>query len=108
MSRYRKIGKETRDLVRNTRAISRNRSGQIGETATWIVATLIIIGTMILFILFSFLMSKTKAVGAGDVKTDLGKNTERLSVKTSIAEQLNSQDKQNVENILNEQNGGGG
>ncbi len=40
-----------------------NSKGQIGETLTWIVATLIIIVILVFFILGSSLLSGTKKVG---------------------------------------------
>ena len=82
-----------------------SKKGQIGETVTWIPATLIIIGILLIFIGISFLMSKSKAIGIGDVKIDLGKNSEHLAIKTSMAEQLNNQNKDKIENTLREQNG---
>lgn len=84
-----------------------NKRGQIGETLTWFVAILIIIAVMIIFIGLSFLMSKTKAISIGDIRTDIGKNSEQLATKTIIAEQLGSNvNKQEIDDILKEQNGG--
>jgi hypothetical protein len=83
-----------------------NKRGEVGETLTWVFATLIIIFVIIFFVALSLLMSKFKTINAGDVQTDLGKNSEQLAVKTSIAEQLNNQNKQEIENILQQQNGG--
>jgi hypothetical protein len=89
-----------------TRAKTWDRSGQIGETVTWFVAALIILMVVIIFVFLSFLMSKTKAINVGDVRTDLGKNSDQLTMKTSIAEQLsNNENKQEIEDILKKQNG---
>jgi len=85
MLNYRKIGKKA----------------QVGETITWVIATLIIIGILILFILISSLMSKSKAVRIGDVEADIKINN-LLTEKTSFAYQLtNSKNKDIIEDILN-------
>lgn len=83
------------------------KKAQIGETITWVLATLIIIGAVLIFIWISFLMSKSRIIGVGDVRTDLGKESEQLTTKTSIAEQLtNNENKSMIEDILKKQNGG--
>lgn len=86
-----------------------NKKGQstIGETLTWFIATVIIVVVILVFVWISFLMSKVKAVNIGDVTTDLGKNSEQLTMKTTLAEQLGSNvNRQEVDSILKEQNGG--
>jgi Na+-transporting NADH:ubiquinone oxidoreductase subunit NqrF len=83
------------------------KKGQIGETITWVLATLIIIGIVLISIWISFLMSKSRSISVGDVRIDLGKESEQLTTKTSIAEQLtNNEDKSMIEDILKKQNGG--
>jgi|GEM_PF-1225625 len=89
MSSYRKI-------------IKRDKRAQIGETLTWIIATLVIIGILLLFIFFSSLMSKVKAIRVGNLETDV-KITNVLKEKTSFAHQLaNYKDKELIDNILKE------
>jgi ribosomal protein L27 len=97
-----------------------NKRAQIGETITWFIATVIIIGVLLIFIWISFLISKAKAVSAGDisylisgtktisgVSTDLGKESAVLAGKTMLAENItNNEDKQAIEDILKKQNGG--
>jgi hypothetical protein len=84
-----------------------NKKGAaIGETITWIFAIFIIIGMVVISIWISFLMSKFRIINIGDVRTDLGKESEQLTIKTSIAEQLsNNEDKSRIEDILKDQNG---
>jgi len=87
--KYRKIGKK----------------GQVGETVSWIIATIIIIGILLIFIWISFLMSKVKIVKVGDVETDI-KESNLLKEKTSFAHQIAGyRDKEIIDNILKEQNG---
>ncbi len=82
-----------------------DKKGQIGETMTWIVATLIIIGVMLLFLFFSLLMSKSKAINVGELKSDTVNVIEKSTVKTSLAEKLNNQNKEIIDNVLKQQNG---
>jgi len=91
MLNYRKIGKKT-------------RSAQVGETVTWIIATLIIIGILIIFLVVSSFMSKIKAIHVGDLGIDM-KESNLVKEKTFFAEQLNSQNKEIIENIIKGQNG---
>lgn len=83
-----------------------SRKAQIGPTATWVVATLIIIIVLFIFLAISAVMSKSKAIKTAEVKTDLGENSEQLSMKTNLAEQLTeNKNKAAVDKILGEQNG---
>ncbi len=82
------------------------RRGQIGETFTWVFATVIILVIMLVALWISFLISKTKLIAVANVNSDLEKESTVLTVKTSLAEQLNSQNKQMIEDILKKQNGG--
>lgn len=88
----------------NYRKISKR--GQVGETITWLVATLIIVGILIIFIFFSVLMSKSKVIAIGDVKTDLTKESKSLDMKTFLAHQLaNNKNKEIIDNILKQDDG---
>jgi TRAP-type mannitol/chloroaromatic compound transport system permease small subunit len=81
----------------------RNKKGQTGETISWIVATLVIIGILLIFIWISVLMSKVKIVKIGDVKTDLPKEPQSLNVKTALAHKIaNGKNKEVIDNILKE------
>lgn len=77
------------------------RGAELGETITWIVATLIIIGILLVFIFFSVLMSKVKDIVMENIKTDLPKESAMLTMKTFLAHQiLNGKDKEIIDNIL--------
>jgi hypothetical protein len=84
--------------------LKKNRRGTLGETVTWFIAIVIIFGIVLASTWISFGMSKVKAITIGDVRTDLGKNSEQLATKTSIAEQINNQNQQIIDNLL-KQNG---
>jgi len=98
MLKYKK-SKKTRDPAR-MRIIPRSRSAQVGETVSWVIATLIIVGILIIFLFISVGMSNTKFIKAGNVETDL-KEVNLLKEKTSFAYQLtNYKNKDIIENIL--------
>ncbi len=83
-----------------------NRSGQVGETASWLIATLIIIGILIIFIYISVLMAKVKVIGIGNLESDLRKESQVLMMKTSLSHELaNDKNKEIIDNILKENNG---
>lgn len=82
----------------------RDKRGDIGETVTWFIALLIILAIVLVSVWISFALSASKAIVVGDVKTDMGKSVQ-LAMKTNIAEQLNNENKQQIEDILKQQNG---
>ena len=61
-----------------------NKKAQIGETMTWIVATLIIIVIMGIFIYASTLLAKTKSLGLPDLNLD-GEKVDLIEMKISLA-----------------------
>ncbi len=80
----------------------RYKKGQVGETISWLVATLVIVGILLLFIWISILMSKAKVIATGDLRT-AGKESEILITKTSLANQLTgNKNKEIIDNILKE------
>jgi len=86
MSNYKRIGKRA----------------QIGETVIWIIATLVIVGVLLLFIFISSLMSKVKTIHVGNLETDV-KVTNLLKEKTSFAYQLTDyKNRELIEGILKE------
>ena len=81
----------------------KNKKGQTAETMTWIVATLVVIGILIIFIYLSILVSKTKIISVGDVQTDLQKESLVLSEKTSISNTIMSdKNKAQIDEILSQ------
>jgi len=79
-----------------------NKKGQIAESVTWIVATMIIVVTLIVFIFISTTLSKGKVLE--EVSTGIGKlflsddagDISRLDIKTKLAL---SKDENNLEVI---------
>ncbi|VVB83465.1 Uncharacterised protein [uncultured archaeon] len=82
-----------------------DKYGQTGETVAWIIATLIIVGILILSIVITVLMSKTKVISLEGVQTDLSQESKVLAEKTFLANELagNSNDERvKINKIINE------
>ncbi|MCK5149779.1 hypothetical protein KAJ87_02545 [Candidatus Pacearchaeota archaeon] len=62
-----------------------NKKAQLGETMTWIVATLIIIVILLIFIYVSSVLSGIKKIGISDLKFDLDEKKDFISSKTTFA-----------------------
>ena len=87
--------------------LSRNKKGQVAESITWVVATLIIIVTLVVFIFISTTLSKGKVIqgiSSGVQKfflnDDAGKIS-RLETKTKFAISINSQNEEVINGWIN-------
>lgn len=77
--------------------------GQVGETMSWIIVTIIIVGILIISVYISSLMSKVKNINIGDLKFDSDEDFDLLQQKAFFAYQLSlDKNKEAIENILNE------
>lgn len=82
-----------------------SKKGQVGQTVSWIIATVVIIVILIAFIYISVLVSKTKAIGLLGMQSDVAEKPELLIQKTSFSHQLaGDKDKELIDTILNEAN----
>lgn len=76
---------------------NKNCKGQIGETLTWVIATLIIALILVLFIIASASLGKAKNL-ASNRNVDLGNSKiDLIKTKTEIAYTLNNQNKNKIE-----------
>lgn len=85
----------------------RNKKAQIGETLTWVVATLIIIFILIVFIYASVLMSKVKAINPKRLSikfTETESEINWIEVKTIFAYSINDENKNKIELWIKEAN----
>lgn len=81
------------------------KRGAIGETITWTVATLIIIGILIIFFVISSLMAKLKTINFSEVKSDIEEISPVLETKTLIAHNIaENKNKESIDKILEEWN----
>jgi hypothetical protein len=82
-----------------------SKRGQIGETVSWLIATLVIIGILILFIWASVLMANVKGVSIGNLQTDLAKESLVLTEKTALSNVImDNKNKDTIDNILQNEN----
>jgi len=70
----------------------RNKRAQVGETLTWIVATIIIIVVLLVFIYASIALGKTKSVHKIKISAEES-SVDWINIKTNIAYSLNNQNK---------------
>jgi uncharacterized membrane protein YgcG len=83
-----------------------NKKAQIGETLTWVVATLIIVLILALFIISSVALGKVKNI-ASSRKVDTGNSEmDLIKTKTEIAYTLNNQNKNKIEEWIALEEGG--
>ena len=81
-----------------------NKKAQVGVTISWVIATIVIIGVLIIFIYISILMSKVKMINIGNLEIPGSeKKIELLTEKTSLAHQLaGNRNQPMIDNILRE------
>jgi len=72
----------------NRKKIQISKKAQIGETMTWVVATIIIIVTLIIFIYVSSLLKEIRNIKLPDLKIDSKEDVNWLEAKTSFAHSL--------------------
>jgi len=83
-----------------------NKRGAIGETLTWIPATLIIIATMVVFLILSGLLAKMKIINMHSIKNDVEEDSPILEIKNILAHiSAEEKNKEIIDNILGEENG---
>ncbi len=83
--------------------IWKNKRAQVGETVSWIIATLVIIGILIIFIYISVLMAKVKGGGIIGFKAESEKGNQILSGKTLIAHNLaDNKNREMIDKIIYE------
>lgn len=87
-----------------------NKSGQIAETVTWVVATVIIVVTLIVFIFISVQMSNAKNLTPSKVVGKIGDfldsddvgEINRLKTKTIFALSLKDDNQEKINGWINE------
>lgn len=85
----------------------KNKKAQVGETLTWIVATLIIIGTLLIFIYVSIALAKSKSLGSGNIKNTidsqiLNEDVDWIKSKNELAFFRKDDNRNRIERWLNE------
>lgn len=78
-----------------------NKRGQVSETLTWIIATIIIIVVLLVFIYASIALGKTKGI---DTKVDLKESSvDWINVKTNLAYSLNNANREKINGWISEE-----
>ena len=73
-----------------------SKKAQVGESVTWIIATLIIVMILLIFIYASVILGKTKTIKR-DIKIDSGNlSLDWIKIKTEIAYKFNIQNKNKI------------
>jgi hypothetical protein len=82
----------------------KNNKAQVGESVTWIVATVILIIILIVFIYASIILSESKNLKSKK-NSDSGEYLDWINVKTEMAYSINDQNKDKIRVwILKEKN----
>lgn len=76
--------------------LKHNKRGQIGETITWTVATIVLIVLLIIFIYSSIALSKVKNIKA-EVKVNSADTVDWINSKTQIAYTISSVNKNKIQ-----------
>lgn len=71
----------------------KNKRGQVGESISWVVATIILIIVLIVFIYLSILLSKTKSFDANIKESSV----DWINSKTQIAYSINAASKNKID-----------
>jgi len=82
-----------------------DKKGQIGETLTWIVATFLIIGILLIFIFASISLGKLKQINFNKASASTLKspsNSGWVGLKNSLGFSLNDKNKEEIKDWLNE------
>ncbi|MEK6832511.1 MAG: hypothetical protein AABY32_00560 [Nanoarchaeota archaeon] len=76
--------------------LDNNKKAQIGESITWVIATIILIVVLIIFIYASIALAKTKSLKF-DTKADSEDSVDWINAKTQMAYLINENNKNKIE-----------
>lgn len=83
-----------------------NKKAQLGETMTWVVATLIIVTLLLIFIYVSSVLYPIKKLKVPDLKVDLDRKIDFIYSKTNLAyanKELSEEEKNIIESWIEEE-----
>lgn len=81
-----------------------NRKGQVGESITWIVATIVLIVLLIIFIYASVILSEFKSLKTNTKKTSVD-SIDWIDSKTQMAYSVSSSNKNKIEGWISQEAG---
>lgn len=79
----------------------KNKRAQVGETVTWVIATIILIIVLIVFIFISSTLAKTKSLKV-NLKVDSEDSFNWIDSKTQMAYSVNSANKNKIQGWISQ------
>jgi biopolymer transport protein ExbD len=76
--------------------MANNKRGQVGESITWVIATIILIVLLIIFIYASIVLSEFKSLKVNPKKISTG-SVDWIDSKTQIAYSISSSNKNKIQ-----------
>jgi hypothetical protein len=73
-----------------------NKKGQVSETMTWVIVTILLVVILLVFIYLSVALSKTKSLNA-NIKSGSENSVNWVNSKTQIAYSINSNNKNKIQ-----------
>ena len=83
-------------MLSNNYNFIKNHKGQVGETITWVLATILLIVILIVFIYASIAMAKVKYLKL-DIKLTSGSSVDWVNSKTQMAYSINPNNKNKIQ-----------
>lgn len=84
----------------------KKKKGQVSDTMTWIIATLIIVVILLVFIWASSIISEARNVErfakSRSLDEDSGEKIDWIGIKTSFAYEINNQNKVSIDKWIKE------
>jgi biopolymer transport protein ExbD len=80
----------------------KNKKGQVGETITWVIATIVLIVILLIFIYTSIALSKVKSLKI-NFKANSEEDVDWINSKTQIAYSISSSNKNKIQNWISEE-----
>jgi hypothetical protein len=93
-------------MSNNSKRNMMDKRGQIGESITWVVATLILIILLLVSIYITIALSKTKSLKL-DIKSSSDISGNWINAKTDMAYLVNSNNKNKIDNWISEEKSNG-
>lgn len=78
-----------------------NKKGQVGESVTWIVVTILLIVILLVFIYAATALAKVKSLKT-DIKANLGDSVDWVSSKTQMAYSISSDNKNKIQEWISQ------
>ena len=75
--------------------MSNSKKAQVGETVTWIVATIVLIAILLIFIFASSILAKSKSLKV-NLKANSEEDVSWIDSKTKMAYSLNNANKNKI------------